>query len=67
MITDTERLDFMVKRRAYVVNNAKWVEGCYLVFVGADKVGRAQLGFYATPRHAIDAAMSKGEQDELHR
>ena len=58
---DSERLDWMIEQRAYVVSDPDCCDGYWLNYLRPDGIRWVQLTEYETPRAAIDAA--KGESN----
>ena len=56
---DTERLDWIIEHRAYVVSDPDCCEGYWLHYVRPDGTLWAQATEHETPRAAIDAAKGK--------
>ena len=59
---DSERLDWMIEQRAYVVRDPDCCEGYWLHYLRPDGTLWAQATEHETPRAAIDAA--KGESND---
>ena len=60
---DSERLDWMIEQRAYVVSDPDCCDGYWLNYLRPDGTLWAQATEHETPRAAIDAAM--GESDGI--
>lgn len=56
---DSERLDWMIEQRAYVVSDPECCDGYWLNYLRPDGTVWTQATGHETPRAAIDAA--KGE------
>jgi len=56
---DAERLDFMIKARAYVVSDASCCDGYWLQYARPDGSTWVGATEHVTPRSAIDAAMKE--------
>ena len=56
---DSERLDWMIEQRAYVVSDPECCDGYWLNYLRNDGTMWTQATEHETPRAAIDAA--KGE------
>ena len=59
---DSERLDWMIEQRAYVVSDPDCCDGYWLNYPRKDGTLWVQTTEHETPRAAIDAA--KGESNE---
>ena len=57
---DSERLDWMIEQRAYVVSDPDCCDGYWLNYARPDGTTWTQATEHETPRAAIDAA--KGEK-----
>ena len=58
---DSERLDWMIEQRAYVVSDPDCCDGYWLNYLRPDGTRWVQVTEHETPRAAIDAA--KGESN----
>ena len=58
VLEDAARLDYLVAQRAYVVSDEDCCDGYWLHYVASDGVTWVQMSDHATPRAAIDAAMT---------
>ena len=56
---DSERLDWMIEQRAYVVSDPDCCDGYWLRYHRKDNTLWVQATEHETPRAAIDAAMGK--------
>ena len=56
---DSERLDWMIEQRAYVVSDPDCCDGYWLNYLRPDGTVWTQATEHETPRAAIDAAMGE--------